>query len=157
MRFNKKTVLEAGYIIPSLCVNNDASRARMSYADSQKKASFLKSRGYELLQNIKGCSRWNIDLGGLVAGKEFAVREGESYEIEIAISEIPGGSFSFVLFIEDVTEGKNSRASQYDLFRTDDTVPNVDELKKYLESIGCFAGNFVIPFNTDSPVWKVQG
>ena len=94
-------------------------------------------------------------MGGLIAGTPFHVEEFETYPIEIAISEIPGGAFGFVLFIEDITEGKNSKAKKYDLFRTCDTNPDIDKVMQALKAARCeMPGGARIPFNEDSWVWE---
>ena len=90
----------------------------------------------------------------LIAGNTFKVQEGESYDIEIAISEIPGGKFGFVLFIEDVTDGANNNAKKYDLFRTCDTNPDTKAVMQALKDAGCFVQEATIPFNEDSWVWE---
>ena len=107
-----------------------------------------------MITSVTGCNKWNGELGGLVAGDTFSVREGEAYDIEIAISEIPGGFFGFVLFIEDVTDGKNSSAKQYDLFRTCDVNPDPDKVMEALREAGCAGQSTKIPFNEDSWVWE---
>ena len=154
VRFNRKTVLEAGYWAPSYY---DKNNPRASFImEAPKREEFLKKRkGYEMITSITGCDKWNKEIGGLVAGSVFSVREGEEYPIEIAISEIPGGAFGFVLFIEDVTEGKNSKAKQYDLFRTCDTNPDIDKVMQALKEARCeMPGGARIPFNEDSWVWE---
>lgn len=154
VRFNRKTVLEAGYRIATYYDKKNPNRCWIS-GDPAKREAFLKDRkGYEMITSIKECGIWNNELGGLVAGSEFKVSEGEQYDIEIAISEIPGGKFGFVLFIEDVTEGKNSKAAKYDLFRTCDTNPDPEKVLQALRDVGCSAENTRIPFNTDSWVWE---
>ena len=153
VRFNRKTVLEAGYRAPTFF--DKANPTGCFISEPAKRAEFLKKRkGYEMITSITGCQKWNGEIGGLVAGAEFSVREGEEYPIEIAISEIPGGYFGFVLFIEDVTDGKNSKAKQYDLFRTCDTNPDPDKVMKALQEAGCAGQSTKIPFNEDSWVWE---
>lgn len=107
-----------------------------------------------MITTVTGCNKWNGEIGGLVAGAEFSVKEGEEYPIEIAISEIPGGYFGFILFIEDITEGKNSKAKQYDLFRTCDTNPDPAKVMKALQETGCAGQSMTIPFNEDAWVWE---
>ncbi len=154
VRFDKKTVLEAGYRAPTYFDKKNPTGCFIS--EGAKREAFLKERkDYEMITTVVGCNKWNGELGGLVAGKTFSVKEGEEYEIEIAITEIPGGYFGFVLFIEDVTEGKNSKAKQYDLFRTCDTNPDIDKVMKALKDAKCDAGTTKIPFNEDSWVWEV--
>ncbi len=154
VRFNRKTVLEAGYWAPSYFDKNNPGASMIMHQD--RREAFLKKRkGYEMITSVTGCDKWNKEIGGLVAGDVFSVREGESYDIEIAITEIPGGAFGFVLFIEDVTDGKNSHAKQYDLFRTCDTNPDIDKVMQALKEAKCEMGGAQrIPFNEDSWVWE---
>ena len=153
VRFNRKTVLEAGYRAPTFFDKANPNGCYIS--EGAKRADFLsKRKGYEMITTVTGCNKWNGELGGLVAGYEFSVKEGEAYPIEIAISEIPGGWFGFVLFIEDVTDGKNSKAKQYDLFRTCDTNPDPAKVMAALREAGCAGQSVSIPFNEDSWVWE---
>ena len=157
VRFNRKTVLEAGYRAPTFFDKKNPTASYIS--EPAKREVFLrerKTKGYEMITSVTGCGKWNSEIGGLVAGETFSVKEGETYDIEIAITEIPGGCFGFVLFIEDVTDGKNSHAKQYDLFRTCDTNPDVDRVMQALQEAGCTwpGGTTRIPFNTDSWVWE---
>ena len=131
VRFNNEVVLEAGYRIPSLYdPSNPGSTAWWvsGAGDRDKHWAAVKSgklkgfEGYELIQ-VKGCDTWNKELGGLTAGKTFSVKEGETYPIQIAISEIPGGGFGCMLLIEDVTNGKSPAGSKYDIFRTGFNMP----------------------------------
>ena len=159
VRFDRKTVLAAGYRIASYYDKKSPDDCFIYHGDAQIRAQrlekFLKAHnGFEMIKGIKGCEIWDSELGGLVAGTPFKVREGESYDIEIAISEIPGGKFGFVLFIEDITDGKNSKAKQYDLFRTCDTNPDVDKVMQALKEAGSYEGDNRIPFNEDSWVWE---
>ena len=155
VRFNHETVLEAGYYAPT--AYDKANPAACHLAEAHQREAFLNARkGYEMIRSVTGCDKWNSELGGLVAGAEFSVKEGESYPIEIAIADITGASVGFVLFIEDVTEGKNSQATQYDLFRTRDMNPEPAKVMDSLREVGCAEQSEVIPFNEDSWVWDVD-
>ena len=161
VRFDRKTVLDAGYRLPTrwdkknpraawVSGHGDGEAFRADIASGKDK----KRKDYKFIKGIPGCKIWDDELGGLIAGTPFKVEEGEAYDIEIAISEIPGGKFGFVLFIEDVTDGANNSAKQYDLFRTCDTNPDVDKVMQALKDAKCHAGDNRIPFNEDSWVWE---
>ena len=153
VRFNHETVLEAGYYAPTAYDKANPEACHLSLPAHRE--AFLNARkGYELIRSVSGCSKWNRELGGLVAGAEFSVKEGEEYPIEIALADISGASVGFVLFIEDVTEGKNSHAPQYDLFRTCDANPAPAEVLEAIREAGCAEQAEVIPFNADSWVWE---
>ena len=161
VRFDRKTVLDAGYRLPTrwdkanpraawVSGAGDGDNFRRDIASGKDKAR----KDYKFIKGIPGCSIWDNELGGLIAGTPFKVKEGDSYPIEIAISEIPGGKFGFVLFIEDITEGANNNGKQYDIFRTCDTNPNPEKVMQALKDAGCHCGEYKIPFNEDAWVWE---
>ena len=153
VRFNHETVLEAGYYAPTAYDKANPEACHLLLPAHRE--AFLNARkGYELIRSVSGCSKWNRELGGLVAGAEFSVKAGEEYPIEIALADISGASVGFVLFIEEVTEGKNSHAQQYDLFRTCDANPAPAEVLEAIREAGCAEQAEVIPFNADSWVWE---
>ena len=161
VRFDRKTVLDAGYRLPTRWEKNNPRAAWVSGAGDGENfrrdiacGKDKKRKDYKFITGIPGCRIWDGELGGLIAGTPFKVTEGESYDIEIAISEIPGGKFGFVLFIEDITDGANDKAKQYDLFRTCDVNPNIDKVMQALKEANCYAGDNRIPFNGDSWVWE---
>ncbi len=175
VRFNHKVVLEAGYRIPSLFDEKDPQAWWISgMGDRERHWKKIKEgklpnfEGYELVSHIKELAVWNSELGGLTAGKVFEVREGQAYPIEIAISEIPGGGFGFVLFIEDLTDGKKVKPGEkYDLFRTNFSAPDRNELFELIKNAKNKKGQTVNclfrvgrpeelnapPYNEDSPIW----
>jgi hypothetical protein len=96
-------------------------------------------------------------LGGLIAGTPFMVKEGETYPIEIAIAEIPGGIFGFILFIEEVDskgEPVDKGKKKYDLFRTCDENPDPDKILQALKEAGCHKGDNRIEFNEEAWTWE---
>jgi hypothetical protein len=166
VRFDRKVVLSAGYrLFTHYEFKKPKGGAKFDGGNQGNRDAFFKDvkanrdqehKGYELIQGIPGCDRWNSQLGGLMAGREFSVKEGETYDIEIIIAE-EGGFFGFVLFIEDITDGKNSKAAKYDLFRTNFSTPNAKELGTLLQEVGCFDGKpeeaKAIPYSDDSLIW----
>ena len=154
VRFNGKTVLEAGYFAPTFFDKENLKKSCIS-APAQREAFLEAHNGYEMITSIRGCEMWNRELGGLVAGATFSVKEGDEYNIEIAVADITGDTAGFVLFIDDVTNGKNSNAKQYDLFRTCDANPDIDKVLQALKDADCYIGDNRIPFNEDSWVWEV--
>ena len=161
VRFDRKTVLDAGYRLPTRWDKNNPRAAWVSgsgdgdnFRNDIASGKDKNRKAYKFIKGIPGCQIWDNELGGLIAGTPFFVKEGMVYDIEIAISEITGGKFGFVLFIEDITDGANDKAKQYDLFRTSDVNPDVDKVMQALKEAGCHAGDYRIPFNTDSWVWE---
>ena len=133
-----------------------------------KKGKLPNFEEYELIPHIEELKEWNSDLGGVTAGKVFEVKEGQAYPIQIAISEIPGGGFGFVLFIEDLTDGEKVKPGEkYDLFRTNFSAPDRIELFELLKNAKGKKGQTVNclfriskpeelnapPYNEDSPIW----
>ncbi len=162
VRFGRDMVLEAGYAIPSKFKKGDPSCLDMAqnmeqgrqYQADIKAGKDRDHKGYEYIPLPDGWA-WNA-VGGLTAGKPFEVKEGQVYPIEILISEGPGGAFGFVLLIEDMTDNPQSKkpAAQrvYDLFRTNFSLPDKEQLKKELGD--CLMGeNEFPPYNADSLIW----
>ena len=110
-----------------------------------------------MITGVPGCQIWDQELSGLVAGAPFKVEEFKEYPIEIAIAEIPGGKFGFVLFIEEVdSKGKPVEPGKkaYDLFRTCDENPDPEKIMQSLKDAGCFVGDNRIPFNEEAWTWE---
>ncbi len=182
VRFNKQVVFSAGY---RLFTHYDAKAKGghkfMFSSGKDRRDAFIKDvksgsdrlhKGYEIISTVAitqlsndepekpGNDVWTQELGGLMAGKEFDVKEGEICDIEIIVSE-EGGGFGFVLFIEDITDGKNSKAKQYDIFRTNFSTPTAEEVNKMLKETNSIhtywrTGKKIqlsIPYNDDSPIW----
>lgn len=159
VRFNRKLVLEGGYRLPSV----GPKSPKFQLSDAKQRENFLRDvrsgadrehKGYELINTIEGLGVWGKELGGLMAGAEFKVKEGEVYPIEIMVVE-EGGKFGFMLFIEDITNGKNSKAKKYDIFRTNFSTPSAKEVNALLEQEKCNVPGMSIdiPYNEDSPIW----
>lgn len=160
VRFNGKTVLEAGYLIPSRLkekLNPHVANVDLAeWTEGIKSGKDRAHKGYAFIPTDKTAS-WNKELGGLMGGTEFTVKEGQTCPIEILVSEIPGGAFGFVLFIEDLTKGtpKTAKESAKNLllFRTNFSEPDAAELKTLIK--GFEQGkDFEAPdYVKDSPIW----
>lgn len=161
VRFNRKTVLEAGYRIPSMWDKANPRAYHVSsagngkaYRAEIKAGKDKKHPGYDFIQ-VPGMTIWNNEVGGLTAGIEFDVKEGKTYPIEIAISEIPGGLFGFVVFIQEKTGDKfPTDPKTLDIFRTNFSLPNKAEITKLLREAKCLRGDPQCPpYNEDSLIW----
>ena len=89
--------------------------------------------------------RHNELVGGFAVGPEFEVRANTTYPIEILIGEIPGGSFSVNLMIEEIGvnyEKDPLGAPILPLFRLDNSLPDPD------------AKGETPPIDPNGPVWK---
>ncbi len=167
VRFNKKTVLEAGWAIPSkydksrptdsLDLSFQAGARGAAYRKALKEGKDPDHKDYTLTALPAGWN-WQNALGGLTCGSVFEVREGQTYPIEIMISEGPGGAFGFVLLIEDINDNPQDRKPElertYDLFRTNFSLPDKAEIQKLLREAGYPRDALECPkYNEDSPIW----
>ena len=166
VKFNNKVVLESGYMLPSLWKKDDMvsfsiDAARMDdHWAKVRRGEYPDLKGYIQIKPSE-TPLWNQNIGGLTAGKVFEVKEGETYPIQILVSEVPGGGFGYCLFIEDVTDMSASDLAsterrKFDLFRTNFSSPNEKEIAEQLAKAGApfWNNKFQLPpFNPDSPIW----
>ncbi len=156
---NKKTVFDYGYTQVSLGSNishsigawlpamrrdanaNPANVKRLDEAGVYKSsASFYKYTNTPI---------WNRELGGIAVGDSFRVNAGEILDIDILISEIPGGKFGACLLIEDVDMHHDYQKDPLEgapilpLFRTDGSLPKPEGQNP--------------PFMPGGPVWRLVG
>ncbi len=167
VRFNRKTVLEAGWCIPSLyekepgstfSITTETERGR-AYMKAIREGKDKDHKDYEYYAMPHG---WSLNqVGGLTCGTPFEVKAGQVYPMEIMISEGPGGALCFFLLMEDMTDNPQSKlpAAQrrYDLFRTNFSLPNQEEIRQMLQKANClWHGQMNCPpYNEDSPIWVV--
>lgn len=163
VRFKGKTVLEAGWCIPSMYEDkkpNDCGQigsvvgpVGQEYWANIKSGKDKLHKGYEQMP-FKETTDWNKSLGGLTAGSTFEVKEGEVCPIEILVSEVPGGAFGFVLLIQDMSKDK---IKDVEIFRTNFSLPDVPELVKMLKKDkGLWKGKEDLQapaYNADSHIW----
>ena len=156
VRFNNKLVLEAGYRIATRFDKSKPGAMRVSGGDLKAYAEEIKSgkdkehKGYEFITTAE-TPKWNSEVGGLTAGAVFEVKQGQNYPIEVLIAE-QGGSFGFVLLIQNVTDGTGGK--NFDLFRTNFAEPDKAELEKMLQGYLGGGGMQCPAYNKDSMVWK---
>lgn len=159
VRFNKKTVLEAGWCIPS---QNNSTIGSLLNEAGQRYHRELTSRSPNPVTFYRYAEtpKWNRELGGLKAGDVFEVKQGDVYPIEILISEIPGGAFGFALLIQNMSEagGKKTAggAPLLQLFRTNFAAPTRQELESSLHTAGksyMMGAMECPPYDEDSPLW----
>lgn len=164
VRFDKKMVLESGWVIPSFYDSKDRTPAAhwsrfgsigigMEY--KQKIASYKGHKDYKLFPQ-HGLAHWNAALGGLVGGNIFKVEEGKVYPIEILVSEVPGGSFGFILMIQDLANSPIvDGMTQLDIFRTNFSLPDIKDIEQKLISAESKKQGAIsnIKYNEDSPIW----
>ncbi len=155
VRFNRKMVLEAGWSIPTVNQSNRGLGTEKGYYADVAAGKYADKKDYQFLQ-VPGVGNWNSQVGGLTAGNVFSVREGQTYPIEIFISEIPGGAFGFALLIEDVTDGVKG-VGNLQLFRTDMSTPTAAEVSQLLQKAGFGGGALQWPqYDSDSLIWVAK-
>lgn len=168
VRFNRKMVLESGWVIPSTYEKGKGhatsgmgspnwSEASKAYHKAIREGKDRNHKDY-VIAHYDGIPKWNTELGGLTAGEPFDVKEGQTYNIEILVSEGPGGEFGFALLVDEYDEDSKSWKfgkpnARLDLFRTNFSEPNKEEITKMLEEAKCKRGNQFPPYNPDSLVW----
>lgn len=161
VRFDGKTVLEAGWCIPSAYDSKAPGKCgtmgAVAFPHGQQYHKAIRDgkdkdhRDYEFI-TFKDTPKWNKELGGLTAGTPIKVKQGEVYPIEILVSEIPGGAFGFALLIQ---EEKQIAKKQFDLFHTNFSLPDVAELESMLKKANSMMGaKMEMPaYNQDSLIW----
>lgn len=159
VRFNKKTVLEAGWCLPSQGSGTLGSLTNEAGRQYHKEITTRAKDPVSFFQYAE-TPKWNRELGGLKTGDVFEVREGGIYPIEILISEIPGGAFGFVLLIQDMSDPGTKKASNgaplLPIFRTNFALPTRRDLESALKTPekNYMSGSMECPpYDEDSPLW----
>lgn len=178
VRFNRKTVLEWGYEVVTAGFSGNRGRYKgnefQTHYEKMKKLGYGNVIRYKRDDNPKDPapkgneSRFQpfFDEVGIAQGITFDVKEGETYPIEILISEFGGGAFGFYLFIEEV--GSNmpkTKSGQpiFQIFRTNFNNPDQKAIKKMVGDDGKKAGGSFFwrgngemygpPYDEDSLIW----
>lgn len=166
VRFNKSTVLEAGYYLPSLWRKGNPAADATHGPESTTSGGWRKFwddvnagrhknfAGYELIRNTPHIPRWNHELGGLTAGKAFEVEEGQVYPIEVAVGD-RDGMMGFVLLIEEVTDNQPPQEMP-DIFHTRFSVPDIGELRAQLQEYMDGPELQAPPYNEHSYIWMTR-
>ena len=150
VRFNKKIVFEYGWYAYSL------ERRFETYDDWTRYLNSGSNR--QAISDSELYSRHKLDVynpsfdrHGIAKGPAVEVQEGQVYPIEILISEIPGGSFNMMLFVEQAeADGRFSESNPepYTLFRTTLDLPE--------QPNGSRNGKLPSPsFKPYGPIWRV--
>jgi hypothetical protein len=153
IRFNGKNVFDHGYFSGTTPV---MIYAAMDFMKGTREDADLKKqlrRNYPMEHPLKTYTYdstpiINGSLGGLGIGPVFEAAAGQSYPIDILLSELPGGIFSASLLIEEIgaTYEKDPTGSPIlPLFRSDRSAPAEP------------TPGSSPPYAPDGPVWKVTG
>lgn len=153
VRFDNKLALDYGYFSFSLGVtlNQDYRNAMMRKGTPS--AAILESveKLPAYADPVKIYNFTNSPANGFATGRIIEVQEGQAYDIEIMISEMPGGVFHAGLFIEYMDD--NESLASYDsrgnrilpLFSTNGAIPAAEQ--------GDDKGKYV-PFSPDPRIWR---
>lgn len=150
VRFNNRPVFDFGYTMAGTGghVNGRADDYNGTNDDSALAKEVRRLTPMRLpitFYRYASTPAFNQHLGGLAVGPEFEVEAGRTYPIDIMIGEIPGGSFSLVLLIEEIGATYQKDPAGFPilpLFRLDGSQPD-PELKGQAP-----------PYDPDGPVWK---
>ncbi|WP_367874287.1 hypothetical protein [Luteolibacter sp. Populi] len=152
VRFNNKVVLDGGDYSAGLgrAIWDATSIAVLAgKSEDRQLEREMRRGGYDIpvkSYNYAGSGQYN-ERGGVMVGKDFTVRAGQKYPIEIMMSEL-GGLFGAALMIEEdgvKYDSEPGGAPILPLFQVDDVVPTVP-----VEGRGSPA------FDPKGPVWKAM-
>jgi len=148
IRFNNRPVFDYGYTMAGTGIhmfknfgfmdgtaeNQEAAKETRRLTPMKPPITFYK---YSTIQT-------HIDnIGGEAVGPEFEVQAGKTYPVEIMIGEIPGGSFSLELMIEEIGATYQKDPAGFPilpLFRLDNGVPDPPKGQ-------------APPFDPNGPIW----
>lgn len=161
VRFNNELVFDYGWYILSIGQRIHGGKDSPWYntltgkrIDKDKKKELVET-GINIppvtFYEYSGTKHWNDNIGGLAAGKVFEVKAGETYPIEVLITEIPGGEFGVALLIEDMDSPPTKKDAKtgapiFPLFRTAYQLPAASIIKGM--------GGDYVPFDQVGPVWE---
>lgn len=137
VRFNGENVFDYGWYQMGVKANTANSKwkdyLRTGEGGTAEMRKSIRNMGVNIppvtfyqYSTIPGINNY---LGGAIAGKVFEVKKGQTYPMEVLITEIPGGKFSMALLIQYMREGvykeKDNKTGSpiLDLFRTDHSFP----------------------------------
>ena len=149
IRFNKQIVFDYGWYSYTLGVRvddlGDYHRILGGSPDNERSRRLIADSVLYSRHKLD-VYRPNFDNGhGLAKGPVLEVQEGQVYPIEVLISEIPGGEFNMVLFIEQLDangQPRDPNPDRFTLFRTTLDLPEQPRREHP-------------PFNPYGPIWRV--
>jgi len=149
VRFNKEIVLDYGYATMTAGFHfadhaNDLAQLKSSSSNSVRNRSPLYAK--HPLEVYLPYGNDNTPAHALAKGSIITVKEGEVYPIEILISEIPGGDYYQILYVEQLDDSGRpfeNNPEYRPLFRTTLALPDRQPSLPYPK------------FAPYGPVWKV--
>jgi len=150
IRFNKQIVFDYGWYSATLAENlgrlGDFKRVLSGHPENERQRRMIAD-SVIYSKHMLDVYFPNFDSShGIAKGPVLEVREGQVYPIEIMISEVPGGKFSMLLFVEQLDDGGRPLESNPDsltLFRTTLDMPEQPRQKDFP------------PFKPYGPIWRV--
>ena len=150
IRFNKEIVFDYGWYSATLAENLD----RMGNYHRILAGHPENERQRRMIADSVFYSKYMLDVyfpsfdsnHGIAKGPVLEVKEGQVYPIEIMISEVPGGKFSMLLFMEQLDANGSPLEPNPDmltLFRTTLDLPNRPTQRAFPE------------FKPYGPIWRV--
>ena len=157
VKFDGKTVLETGYMIPSKYRGLGGSDPAILDSPSQLaryiralKEGSMEGKSNYVLRKIRSTPYCNRQFGGLTGGSVVSVREGELYPIEIIIGDV-GGTVLYYLLTQ---ECNGDDMTELQLFRTNRARPNVC-FDMSTETSDTYLAEEGPKYKKNSLVWKV--
>ena len=175
VRFNKKIVFDYGWRSATLgiCLNylGEGFNGYLDALNGKPK----NERERRMIADSVIYSKHNLDVyypgfdsnHGIAKGPVLEVQEGEVYPIEVLISEIPGGNFSMLLFVEQLDDNgeplEELDDSSRPMWQQDDNAPSQ---RKKTDMLTLFRTTLDLPeypadqpgfprFKPYGPIWRV--
>ena len=159
IRFNKQIVFDYGWYSATLGVNLWFMGEKLDSYKAVLSGRPENERQRRLIADSVIYSKHKLDVycpefdssHGIAKGPVLEVEEGQVYPIEILISEVPGGEFTMLLFVEQLDENGQpleSNPDSFTLFRTTLDLPpqNTREDDRRF---------FMPKFKPYGPIWRV--
>ena len=159
IRFNNKIVFDYGWYSATLATNlmflgesfGSFHKVLAGQPENERQRRLIADSAiYSKHKLDVYCPQFD-DNHGIAKGPVVEVQEGETYPIEILISEVPGGDFALVLFIEQLNENGEPlepKPDSFTLFRTTLDLPpqnTPEDDRKF----------FMPKFKPYGPIWRV--
>ncbi|BCU77767.1 hypothetical protein [Luteolibacter sp. LG18] len=146
VRFNNRNVFDYGYVPGTIPLAGFQAALKSSERLKGPQRDCPMEPPVTFYQ-YPSTADWNRGIGGVAVGPEISVQAGQSYPIDILITEGWGGLFSAGLMIQETGAAYQKASSGspiLPLFRTDDSLPT--DVK----------GDNLVPYEPQGPVWRIN-
>jgi hypothetical protein len=152
IRFDNKHVFDHGWSLGTIGMHHSGAGKALAGESGDRETDRFVKKNYPMenpltFYQYSTTKNYNTAVRGLAVGPTFSAKAGDSYPIEILISEIPGGRFCASLLIEEI--GAKYEKDSLDgspilpLFRLDEGQPKLPE------------GSDAPPYDPNGPIWKL--